>query len=187
MLCHIVIALIIAFCDAAPAPHNPYGHHYYYKAHHHFQRNKPKMAEPVVARVVSKDVVDVAVGAGTFTTLVKIVSDLGLVDTLKSAEALTVFAPSDEAFAKLPTGTLDRLSLEQAKTIVLRHVVTAKVPASAVTTGPVKTIGGEVIDLIKTPEGGVQIKYNAFTTHNVVTADVMASNGVIHVIDSVIL
>ena len=189
MLCHIVIALIIAFSDTAP--HNPHGHHYY-KTQPMWRKGnwKPfKMAQPEVldTRAVRKDVVDVTVGAGAFTTLVKIVSDLGLVDTLKSAEALTVFAPSDEAFAKLPTGTLDRLSPEQAKTIVLRHVVTAKVPASAVTTGPVKTIGGEVIDLIKSPEGGVQIKYNAFTTHNVVTADVMASNGVIHVIDSVIL
>ena len=186
MLCHIVIALIIAFSEAAPAPHNPHGHHYYYKAHHQiqpmwrkgnwkpftaFQWNKPKMAEPVVARVVSEDVVDVAVGAGAFTTLVKIVSDLGLVDTLKSAEALTVFAPSDEAFAKLPAGTLESLTTDQAKAIVLRHVVTAKVPAASVATGPVKTIGGEVIDLIKTNAGGVQIAYEG-NTINVVTADV---------------
>merc|ERR1712156_795284 len=132
------------------------------------------------------DVVDVAVGAGAFTTLVKIVSDLGLVDTLKGVEAVTIFAPSDDAFAKLPAGTLDSLTPDQAKTIVLRHVVTAKVPAAAVTTGPVGTIGGQVIDLVKTPEGGVQINYNG-NTQNVVTADVMASNGVIHVIDSVIL
>merc|ERR1712241_449414 len=132
------------------------------------------------------DVVDVAVGAGSFKTLVKIVSDLGLVDTLKGAEALTVFAPSDDAFAKLPAGTLESLTPDQAKTIVLRHVVTAKVPAAAVTTGPVGTIDGEVIDLVKTPQGGVQINYNG-NTQNVVTADVMASNGVIHVIDSVIL
>merc|ERR1719225_2519982 len=132
------------------------------------------------------DVVDVAVGNGAFTTLVKIVSDLGLVETLKGAEAVTIFAPSDDAFAKLPAGTLESLTPDQKKTIVLRHVVTAKVPAAAVTTGPVGTIGGEVIDLVKTSEGGVQINYNG-NTQNVVTADVMASNGVIHVIDSVIL
>merc|ERR1712214_97390 len=143
MLCNIVIAFLIAFCDAAP------GRYY-----------KRKPMAPVAKAAPLGDVVDVAVGAGAFTTLVKIVSDLGLVDTLKGAEALTVFAPSDEAFAKFP--------------------------AAAVTTGPVETIGGEVIDLVKTPEGGVQINYNG-NTQNVVTADVMARNGVIHVIDSVIL
>merc|ERR1719510_345190 len=143
-------------------------------------------SEATAPRTAAKDVVDVAVEAGTFTTLVKIVSDLGLVDTLKGAEALTVFAPSDEAFAKLPQGTLESLTPEAAKEIVLRHVVTAKVPAADVSTGPVKTIGGEVIDLIKTNEGGVQIAYEG-NTINVVAADVMASNGVIHVIDNVIL
>merc|ERR1711994_1138357 len=131
-------------------------------------------------------IVDVAVGAGSFTTLVKIVSDLGLVDTLKGAKALTVFAPSDAAFAKLPAGTLESLTPDQAKAIVLRHVITAKVPAAAVTTGSVGTIGGENIDLVKTSSGGVQIKYGG-NTINVVAADVKASNGVIHVIDSVIV
>merc|ERR1711874_683372 len=145
----------------------------------------PATAGPVEKEALG-DVVDVAVGAGAFTTLVKIVSDLELVDTLKGAEALTVFAPSDEAFAKLPAGTLESLTPAQAKEIVLRHVVTAKVPAAAVATGPVGTIGGEEIGLVKTAEGGVQINYNG-NTQNVVTADVMASNGVIHVIDSVIL
>merc|ERR550534_1180206 len=103
-----------------------------------------------------------------------------------NAEALTVFAPSDDAFAKLPAGTLESLTADQAKEIVLRHVVTAKVPAAAVTTGDVATIGGELIRLVKTPQGGVQINYKGGVS-NVVTADVQASNGVIHVIDSVIL
>merc|ERR1711988_1422732 len=91
------------------------------------------MAQPEVpvTRAAIKDVVDVAVGAGAFTTLVNIVSDLGLVDTLKGAKALTVFAPSDDAFAKLPAGTLESLTPDQAKAIILRHVVTAKVPAAA--------------------------------------------------------
>ena len=69
------------------------------------------------------DLVDVAVGAGAFTTLVKIVSDLGLVDTLKGVEAATVFAPTDAAFAKLPAGTLESLTADQAKAIVARHVI----------------------------------------------------------------
>merc|ERR1719225_1934954 len=101
------------------------------------------------------DVVDVAVGAGTFTTLVKIVSDLGLVETLKGVEAVTIFAPSDEAFAKLPEGTLESLTLEQAKAIVARHVVAgATVMAADVATGDVETFGGETVGLVKTEEGG---------------------------------
>merc|ERR1712012_767692 len=105
------------------------------------------------------DIVDVAVGAGSFSTLVKIVQDLGLVQTLKDAPALTVFAPTDDAFNKLPAGTLESLTPEQAKAIVVRHVVTAKVPAASVTSGPVQTFGGEEITLIKSHQG-VQISFN---------------------------
>merc|ERR1712045_222138 len=129
---------------------------------------------------------DIAVADPDFKMLVSLVSDLGLVDTIKNAEALTIFAPDDFAFGKIPSATLNSLSEEDKKTIVLRHVVTAKVPAAAVTTGPVKTIGGETIDLVKTAKGGVQVNFNGGTS-NVVAADVMASNGVIHVIDSVIM
>merc|ERR1712161_41287 len=130
---------------------------------------------------------NVAVGAGSFTTLVKLVSDLGLVETLKGVEAATIFAPSDEAFAKLPAGTLESLTTEQATAIVSRHVVAgATVYAADVTTGAVGTFGGENIDLIKGEDGGVQVSYNGNAV-NVVTADVKASNGVIHVIDAVIL
>merc|ERR1719225_251651 len=133
------------------------------------------------------DVVDVAVGAGAFTTLVKVVSDLGLVETLKGVEAVTIFAPSDEAFAKLPEGTLESLTPEQAKAIVARHVVAgATVMAADVATGDVETFGGETVGLVKTEEGGVQVVYNGQTV-NVVSADVGASNGVIHVIDNVIV
>merc|ERR1712086_313451 len=137
--------------------------------------------------ILPGDVVDVAIAAGSFTTLVKLLSDLGLVDALRGATAQTIFAPSDEAFAKLPEGTLESLTPEQALAIVLRHVVGgATVLAADVTTGPVETLGGEVIDLIKTDKGGVQISYMG-NVINVVAADVMASNGVIHVIDEVIL
>merc|ERR1711935_432858 len=98
-------------------------------------------------KVVLGDLVDIAVGAGSFTTLVKIVGDLGLVDTLKDVEAATIFAPSDEAFAKLPAGTLESLTTEQATAIVSRHVVAgATVYAADVTTGAVGTFGGENID-----------------------------------------
>merc|ERR1711978_677538 len=142
---------------------------------------------PAVRTADVGDVVDVAVGNGVFTTLVKIVSDLGLVDTLKGVEAVTIFAPSDEVFAKLPEGTLESLTPEQAKAIVARHVVVgATVMAADVATGDVETFGGETVGLVKTEEGGVQVVYNGQTV-NVVTADVGASNGVIHVIDSVIV
>jgi len=148
---------------------------------------EPAAPEPVTRTADVGDVVDVAVGAGAFTTLVKVVSDLGLVETLKGVEAVTIFAPSDEAFAKLPEGTLESLTPEQAKAIVARHVVAgATVMAADVATGDVETFGGETVGLVKTEEGGVQVVYNGQTV-NVVTADVGASNGVIHVIDNVIV
>merc|ERR1712142_1247362 len=149
---------------------------------------EPAPVEEPVAKVAEVgDVVDVAVGAGAFTPLVKVVSDLGLVETLKGVEAVTIFAPSDEAFAKLPEGTLESLTPEQAKAIVARHVVAgATVMAADVATGDVETFGGETVGLVKTEEGGVQVAYNGQTV-NVVAADVEASNGVIHVIDNVIL
>jgi uncharacterized surface protein with fasciclin (FAS1) repeats len=145
------------------------------------------LANLVEAKSIEGDVVDVAIANGNFKTLVQLLTDLDLVDALREAQAQTIFAPSDEAFAKLPEGTLESLTTEQALAIVLRHVVGGvTVPAADVATGPVETLGGEVIDLIKTDEGGVQILYMSKVV-NVVTADVMASNGVIHVIDEVIL
>jgi len=177
------VASCLAGSLAAP------GHSYYYSHHGHHPHMMRAKAAPVPAPARAApalgDVVDVAVGAGSFTTLVKIVSDLGLVQTLKDAEALTVFAPSDEAFAKLPEGTLESLTPEQAKEIVLRHVVAAKVVAADVPNADVGTLGGEDISLAKTDEG-VTITYKGGVS-KVVTADVLASNGVIHVIDNVIL
>merc|ERR1711997_88765 len=144
--------------------------------------------EPVPAKAAAVgDLVDVAVAAGSFTTLVKLVGDLGLVETLKRVEAATVFAPSDDAFAKLPPGTLESLTPEQAKAIVARHVIAgATVYAADVTTGSVGTFGGENIDLVK-DDAGVGVSFNGGARSNVVAADVEASNGVIHVIDAVIL
>merc|ERR1712242_692186 len=157
--------------------------------HSHGMHGMKKAALPAVATRTAPvgDLVDVAVGAGAFTTLVKIVGDLGLVETLKGVEAATIFAPSDEAFAKLPAGTLESLTPEQAKAIIARHVVAgATVKAADVATGDVETFGGETVSLVKTAEGGVQVTYKGQTV-NVVTADVGASNGVIHVIDNVIV
>merc|ERR1712026_408642 len=194
-----ILSVLLFVACASAMPHGTYykpRYYYkpmwrpvYYNPHHIMKKIMPMPETEMVdtrAEEPLGDVVDVAVGAGSFKTLVAIVSELGLVDTLKGAEALTIFAPSDEAFGKIDPEVLNSLTAEQKKEIVLRHVVTAKVPAAAVATGPVETIGGETIDLVKTEEGGVQVNYNGGVS-NVVAADVMASNGVIHVIDSVIL
>jgi len=169
MNCKIIIAslFILAITEVAQ------GHKYYKRRYY-----KPAPLG---------DLVDVAVGAGAFTTLVKIVSDLGLVDTLKGVDAATVFAPTDAAFAKLPAGTLESLTADQAKAIIARHVIPgATVLAKDVATGEVPTLGGETIGLIKTRRGGVKV-VGPTTTVNVVKANVLASNGVIHVVDNVIL
>ena len=143
--------------------------------------------EDLVEECTTGDVVDVAVGAGSFTTLAKIVTDLGLVDTLKSVEAVTIFAPTDDAFAALPEGLLAGLTQDQVAAVVSRHVVAgATVMAADVATGEVETFGGEMIGLIKTADGGVQISKDGQIV-NVVTADIKACNGVIHVIDAVIV
>ena len=135
------------------------------------------------------DVVDVAIAAGNFKTLVQIIAEVGLVDKFKGQKAQTIFAPSDEAFAKLPEGTLASLTNEQKREILFRHILyNITVPKADVKTGPLKTLGGEVIDIILLAniQTYITIEYKG-SLSNVVTADVMASNGVIHVIDNVIL
>jgi len=131
----------------------------------------------------AKDIVDTAVGAGSFNTLVKAVQAAGLVETLKGPGPFTVFAPTDEAFAKLPAGTLDNLLKDKdalAK-VLTYHVVPGKVMAADVKPGEAKTVQGQSVKL--STEGGKVMVDGA----TVVAADVAASNGVIHVIDTVIL
>lgn len=130
----------------------------------------------------AKDIVDVAVGAGNFKTLVAAVQAAGLVDTLKSPGPFTVFAPTDAAFAKIPKATLDALLADKAKltAVLTYHVVPGKVMAKDVKAGKVKTAQGS--ELTITTTGGVKVD-----GANVVTTDVAASNGVIHVIDTVVL
>lgn len=129
-----------------------------------------------------KDIVDTAVGAGSFKTLVSAVQAAGLVDTLKGQGPFTVFAPTDEAFAKIPKDQLDALLKDKAKltAVLTYHVVPGKVLAKDVKAGEVKSVQGDTIKV--STEGGVKVD-NA----RVVKTDVVASNGVIHVIDSVIL
>lgn len=129
-------------------------------------------------------IVDVAVGAGNFTTLVAAVTAADLVETLSGEGPFTVFAPTDDAFAALPEGVLDALLLPENKALLAQiltyHVVSGKVMAADVTDSDVATVEGQTIAL--STESGVTVN-----GANVVAADVMASNGVIHAIDAVIL
>ena len=135
---------------------------------------------------MKKDIVDVAAENGSFNTLVAAVKAAGLVDTLKSEGPFTVFAPTDEAFAKLPAGTLEMLLMPENKdkliSILTYHVVAGKVMAADVIklTSAATVQGQKVMIAVK---GGTVSVDGA----KVVLADVEASNGVIHVIDSVIL
>ncbi len=134
----------------------------------------------------SKDIVDTAVGAGSFTTLVAAVQAAGLVDTLKGDGPFTVFAPTDEAFAALPVGTVETLlkpeNKDQLVSILTYHVVAGKVMASDVSG---KMMGVKTVNGAKAQINGMQgVKIDGAT---VTAANIEASNGVIHVIDQVIL
>jgi uncharacterized surface protein with fasciclin (FAS1) repeats len=133
-----------------------------------------------------KDIVDTAVAAGSFQTLAKALQAADLVDTLKGPGPFTVFAPTDDAFAKLPAGTLEDLlkpeNKEKLRAILTYHVVAGKVTsAKVVTLSSAKTVNGQ--DLTITAMGGNVMVNNA----HMVKADISASNGLIHVIDTVIL
>jgi uncharacterized surface protein with fasciclin (FAS1) repeats len=137
-------------------------------------------------RAETRDVVDTAIAAGSFKTLAKALDAAGLVTTLKGAGPFTVFAPTDEAFAKLPNGTLETLlkpeNKEKLRRILTYHVVAGNVMASdVVKLQSAKAVSGDTIT-VKVQDGVVHLD-NATVT----SADVNASNGVIHVIDSVIL
>jgi uncharacterized surface protein with fasciclin (FAS1) repeats len=132
-----------------------------------------------------KDIVAVASGAGSFNTLVAAVKAAGLVETLQGPGPFTVFAPTDEAFAKLPKGTVEDLLKPENKAklvaILTYHVVGGKVMAADVKTMKAKTVNGQSLD-IKVADGAVTVD-----KARVVKTDVAASNGVIHVIDTVVL
>ncbi|MEZ8878530.1 fasciclin domain-containing protein [Vibrio lentus] len=135
---------------------------------------------------MKKDIVDVAVENGSFTTLVAAVQASGLVDTLKGDGPFTVFAPTDEAFAALPEGTVEMLLKPENKdklvAILTYHVVPGKIMAAEVMKlSSAETVQGEAV-MIAIDDGNVMIN-----TAKVVIPDVKASNGVIHVIDAVLL
>ncbi|SFS18951.1 fasciclin domain-containing protein [Yoonia litorea] len=130
-----------------------------------------------------KDIVDTAAEAGTFTTLLAAAEAAGLVDTLKGDGPFTVFAPTDEAFAALPEGTVEGLLAdpEALAAILTYHVIPGEVMSGDLSNGmTATTVNGADVTIMT--EGGVMVN-----DANVITADVDASNGVIHVIDSVII
>jgi len=130
----------------------------------------------------AKDIVDTAVDAGSFTTLATALKAAGLVDTLKGKGPFTVFAPTDAAFAKIPKADLDALLMDKAKLtkVLTYHVVPGTVMAADVKPGKVKTVEGA--SLTVTTKGGVMVN-NAKVT----STDIKADNGVIHVIDTVLM
>lgn len=148
------------------------------------ERSGAPAASPVAA-TAGKDIVAVASSAGSFKTLVAAVKAAGLVETLQGKGPFTVFAPTDEAFAKLPAGTVENLlkaeNKDQLVAILTYHVVPGKVMAADVKTMKAKTVNGKELS-IKVADGQVAVN-NA----KVIKTDVAGSNGVIHVIDTVLL
>ena len=140
---------------------------------------------PAGTATKQKDLVGVAAEAGSFNTLVAAVKAAGLVETLQGDGPFTIFAPTDAAFAKLPPGTVDDLLKPQNKAkliaVLTYHVVPGKIMAADVTTSKATTVNGQPLSIAVT-DGGVTVD-----GARVVKADVAASNGVIHVIDSVVL
>ncbi len=143
-------------------------------------------ATGIQARAADKDIVDTAVAAGSFNTLAAALQAAGLIDTLKGNGPFTVFAPTDDAFKKLPPGTLESLlkpeNREKLRAILTYHVVAGELTAAEVIKlSSAKTLNGQSVT-ISTNDGTVMVN-NA----KVVKADIHASNGVIHIIDTVLL
>ncbi len=144
------------------------------------------LASTSVAGAADKDIVDTAVAAGSFKTLAAALGAADLVDALKGEGPFTVFAPTDEAFSKLPAGTVETLlkpeNKDQLTAVLTYHVVAGQVPAKQVVElEGAKTLNGQRVDIAVS--GGKVTVDKA----NVVTTDIRCSNGIIHVIDSVIL
>lgn len=151
----IVAAVVIAFAASAP----------------------PAAAQP-------KDIVDTAVAAGTFKTLAKLLTDAELIDVMKGPGPFTVFAPTDEAFAKVPKATLDGLARDKAKlqNVLKYHVLTSKWTSDDV--GLVQSTGTALGQSIAIVKSGTNLTINGA---RVVKANIDCSNGIIHVIDTVLI
>jgi uncharacterized surface protein with fasciclin (FAS1) repeats len=144
------------------------------------------LAAPRSAQAQDKDIVETAVAAGSFKTLAKLLGDAGLVETLKGAGPYTVFAPTDEAFAKVPAATLEALGKDKAKlkAVLLYHVVAGKVMAA----DAVK-LNGKGAKTVNGAEAKITVMGDKVMINqaHIVKTDIVAKNGVIHVIDAVIL
>lgn len=138
-------------------------------------------------KMYDKDIVDTAIANDSFSTLVSALQAAGLVDALKAEGPFTVFAPTNDAFAALPAGTLESLlqeeNIEQLQSVLTFHVVPAKIKAKDIADGSteVTTLQGESLTVVKTDSG---VTVNGA---NVTSTDIKTSNGVIHVIDAVVL
>ena len=144
------------------------------------------VSAPSVVQAQDKDIVETAVAAGSFKTLAKLLTDAGLIETLKGPGPFTVFAPTDEAFAKVPAATLAALGNDKAalKNVLLYHVVAGKVMAAdalKLDGKGAKTVQGQEAKI--SVMGGTPMINQA----HIVKTDIVAKNGVIHVIDAVIL
>ena len=160
----LLVVLVLSACAQATAP--------------------PPTPEPTATPEPAKDIVDVAVEAGSFETLVTAVQAAGLVDALKGEGPFTVFAPTDDAFAALPEGTLESLleDTDALSEILLYHVVPGKVMAADVSDGlEAETLQGSTVSFAVSDDGVM------INDANIIATDIEASNGVIHVIDAVIL
>ena len=143
-------------------------------------------AAPTVAQAQDKDIVETAVAAGSFKTLAKLLGDAGLVETLKGPGPFTVFAPTDEAFAKVPAATLQALAADKAKlkAVLLYHVVAGKVMAA-----DALKLAGKGAKTVEGSEAKISVMGSTpmINQAHIVKTDITAKNGVIHVIDAVIL
>ena len=133
-------------------------------------------------------IVDIAVNNDDFSTLVSALQKANLVDTLSGAGPFTVFAPSNEAFAKLPSGTLDNLSIDDLTNILTLHVVSGEILSTDLQRGdnPVTSLEGESLDVVVNADGTVTVS-SPSTTATITMVDIEGDNGVIHVIDTVLM
>lgn len=144
------------------------------------------LSAPRSAQAQTSDIVETAVAAGSFKTLAKLLTDAGLIETLKGPGPFTVFAPTDEAFAKVPAATLAALGKDKAalKNVLLYHVVAGKVMAADVV-----KMNGKSAKTVEGQDAKIMVMGDKVMVNNanVVKTDIVAKNGVIHVIDAVLL
>lgn len=187
----VVAALALAACAAKPSPDSapptetPPAEPAPVEAVTAPEPTPPKEAEPPPPPAPTKDVLDTAAEAGNFTTLLSAIDTAGLKDTLKGPGPFTVFAPTDEAFAKLPKGELEKLTKNKKKLaeVLTYHVVSGATvkKADIASTPSAKTVAGPELALTS----GTDVKIN--DTATIVSFDIIATNGVIHVIDTVLM